>query len=86
MKPVLQVFSLVLEDMPNFKDKLVKKRKLASEIQKYREEIDDTEKFDKKVEALRNKEVQSLLFDKFIRICDNMKQQHKPLTSFFMRK
>ena len=84
MKPLLQVFSLVLEDMPNFKNKLLKRRKLESEILKFKREL-DSEKFEKKVEALKNKEVQSLLFDKYIRMCDNMKQQNKTITSFFMK-
>ena len=84
MKPLLQVFSLVLEDMPNFKNKLLKRKKLESEILKFKKEL-DSEKFEKKVEALKNKEVQSLLFDKYIRMCDNMKQQNKTITSFFMK-
>jgi DNA polymerase elongation subunit (family B) len=84
MKPLLQVFSLVLDDMPNFKNKLLKKKKMDAEIAKYKREL-DSEKFEKKVETIKNKEVQSLLFDKYIRMCNNMKQQNKTITSFFMK-
>ena len=84
MKPLLQVFSLVLDDMPNFKNKLLKKKKMMAEIAKYKREL-DPEKFEKKVEAIKNKEVQSLLFDKYIRMCNNMKQQNTTITSFFMK-
>jgi uncharacterized protein YbcC (UPF0753/DUF2309 family) len=57
---------------------------MDAEIAKYKREL-DSEKFEKKVETIKNKEVQSLLFDKYIRMCNNMKQQNKTITSFFMK-
>ena len=85
MRPLLQVFSLVLEDMPNFKNKIMKRKKMATEIAKYKREL-TPDKFEKKVEAIKNKEVQALLFDKYIRMCDNTKTENKTITSFFMRE
>ena len=85
MRPLLQVFSLVLEDMPNFKNKIMKRKKMATEIAKYKREL-TPDKFEKKVEAIKNKEVQALLFDKYIRMCDNTKTANKTITSFFMRE
>ena len=84
MKPLLQVFSLVLDDMPNFKNKLMKKKKMQNDIMKFKREL-EPDKFEKKVEAIKNKEVQTLLFEKYIRMCENTKLQNKTITSFFMK-
>ena len=84
MNPILQVFSLVLDDMPNFKNKIMKKKKMQNDIMNFKRDL-EPDKFEKKVEAIKNKEVQSLLFDKYIRMCDNTKLQNKTITSFFMK-
>jgi DNA polymerase elongation subunit (family B) len=87
MKPVQQVFALVLEKIWELQGK-----KLTT-MQKYKREVEtlkkkygsDTEKFAEKVDDLRNKEVKTLLFDKYLRETNNEKQGVKSITSFFMK-
>jgi DNA polymerase elongation subunit (family B) len=81
MKPVQQVFALVLEDMDEFKRK---KERFVEEISCLRENMEE-EKFKKKETDLRNKEVKSILFDKFLRITENNKSGNKEITSFFKK-
>mgnify|MGYP003331964976 FL=1 len=64
MKPCQQVFALVLEKLPEHKDRIEKyDQKLASVKDKYGE---DEEKCDKKEEELRCKEIKEIIFDTFI--------------------
>ena len=63
MKPLLQVFVLVLDDILMLSKDLLQKRKLEKEIEKYRTEL-NPEKFLKKEEQLKNKLVKTLIFDK----------------------
>ena len=82
MKPVQQVFALVLEEIPSFKNKIFKKKKFKDSIENFRNTLDD-DKFEKKVEKLRNDEIKSLLFEKYIRHCDNLKNNNRTIQSFF---
>ena len=82
MKPVQQVFALVLEDIPQFKKKIFKIKKLKDTIESYRSTL-EPDKFEKKVEKLRNDEIKSLLFDTYIRHCDNIKNNNRTIQSFF---
>ena len=65
MKPVVQLFALVLEEIPDFKSKMLKARKFKKEIDQLRKEF-SSEDAEKKVTNLRNKEVEKLLFQPFI--------------------
>jgi len=81
MKPILQVFSLVLEKMPQYKGK--KKTfqlKLRGLQRKY---YDDKEKYMKKEMELRNKEVTDLIFNDILRVIKNKKKSITPMTSFY---
>ena len=80
MKPVQQVFALVLEDIDAFKRK---KKNFQMKVNTLRQTIDDNEKMESKISDLRNKEVKALLFDKYLRETDNMKNNMKSITSFF---
>jgi DNA polymerase elongation subunit (family B) len=84
MKPVQQLFALVLEQMKDFKKKkghtLHKWRK---ELEALREEYPDEEKYKDKVDSLRNKEVKALLFDPYLRRTNNMKNGNNAITNFF---
>jgi DNA polymerase elongation subunit (family B) len=80
MKPVQQVFALVLEDIDAFKRK---KKNFQMKVDTLRHTIDDKEKMESKISDLRNKEVKALLFDKYLRETDNMKNNMKSITSFF---
>tara|TARA_Y100000766_G_scaffold285258_1_gene307431 strand:+ start:5503 stop:9267 length:3765 start_codon:yes stop_codon:yes gene_type:complete len=67
MKPLLQLFSLELENMVEFKKK--RGHTLNSwynEINKLKEKWEDPIKFNNKYEELRCKEVKSLIFDKYL--------------------
>ena len=61
------MFSLALYDIPDFKKKA---RRFAIEEQQIMKEY-ELEVANKKVEALRNKEVKALLFDKYLRMINN---------------
>jgi DNA polymerase elongation subunit (family B) len=70
MKPLLQLYALDLENMSEFK----KKRGLTlqswhNELAKLREKWTDPEKYEKKLEELKCKEIKSLLFDKYLKDC-----------------
>ena len=65
MKPVLQLFALVLEEIPDFKNKMLKARKFKRETDEIKR-IMSREDAEKKVANLRNKEVEKLLFQPFI--------------------
>jgi DNA polymerase elongation subunit (family B) len=82
MKPVQQVFALVLEkmwDMQNKKSKVVKLRKDIEILRK----TTPPEKFEDKLEAMKNKEVKALLFDEFLRETNNQKTGNQAMTKFF---
>ena len=67
MKPLLQLFSLELENMVEFKKK--RGHTLNSwynEINKLKEKWEDPIKFNNKYEELRCKEVKSLIFGKYL--------------------
>ena len=83
MKPILQVFSLVLEQMPQYKGKKKEfQLKLRGLKRKY---YDDEEKYMKKEMDLRNKEVTSLIFNDILRVIKNKKKSIVPVTSFYKR-
>jgi DNA polymerase elongation subunit (family B) len=64
MKPVQQVFELVLEDINGFKNR---KNTLYAQINCLKRQFeDDEEKLNKKIMDLRNKEVKELLFDPYL--------------------
>jgi len=75
MKPLLQLFALELENIKEFKDKqfYIKeyndKKTLTwdQELEKLKTKWPEPEKFTKKYEELRCKEVKSLIFDKFLK-------------------
>ena len=68
MKPVLQVFALVLDELPGFKEKLAKKRRFYKELEEFRKKLNN-DKYQNKEEQLKNKEVKAPLFDKYLRMC-----------------
>ena len=68
MKPVQQLFALVLEKMPEFqKSKGESLYKWKKQIQTLKEKYIDKDEFEKKYEQLRNKEVESLMFTQYLK-------------------
>jgi len=81
MKPVQQVFALILEDIPSFKRKLPSFKRKCEYLKQ--ECKGDEEKYDKKEETLRNKEVKKIIFDDVLRQADNIKNGQKNIKKFF---
>ena len=68
MKPLQQVFALVLEDMKAFKKKKgYTLHKWYSQLDALKEKYPEPIQYKQKEEALRNKEVKALLFEKYIK-------------------
>jgi DNA polymerase elongation subunit (family B) len=82
MKPVQQLFALVLEKIWEMQNKRSKISKFKKEVEILRGKTVPS-KFEEKVEDLKEKEIKILLFDEFLRETNNQKSNNKPLTSFF---
>ena len=82
MKPVQQVFALVLEKIWKMQGKSSKIVRFKGEVKKL-ENNTEPEKFADKLEALKNKEVKALLFDKYINKANIQKQGMREISTFF---
>jgi len=80
MKPLQQVFALVLNNIDSFKRK---KRNFQMKIDTLKNSIDDVDKLQTKIQDLKNKEVKALLFEKYLRETENTKNKMKSLTTYF---
>ncbi len=86
MKPVQQVFALVLEKIWVMQGKRPKLLKFKRDVETLRKEyIDDVDKFEEKVESLRCKEIKALLFDEYLRETNNEKAGVQSMTKFFTK-
>uniref|UniRef100_A0A6C0D9C6 DNA polymerase n=1 Tax=viral metagenome TaxID=1070528 RepID=A0A6C0D9C6_9ZZZZ len=88
MKPVQQVFALVLEKIWELqKKKLTKLTLYKKEVESIKKKYSaDHEKCMDKIDDLRNKEIKALLFDKYLRETNNEKLGVKSITTFFALK
>ena len=91
MKPVTQVFSLILKDIPMFRKKnMIKDYKRKEENIKNKYVDDKGKKDEKKIETkiteLRNKYVKQLIFETSLRKANNSKKNQHSITSFFKKK
>jgi DNA polymerase elongation subunit (family B) len=87
MKPLLQVFALVLEKMSAFKKRKGHTLRVWNdELKKLKEEYPDETQYQKKEQMLRNKEVKILLFDEFLRQTENAKNNNQSIKNFFKPK
>jgi DNA polymerase delta subunit 1 len=86
MKPLLQLFGLVLEDIWKMQNKTSKISKFKKEIDNVKKTIEDNKKMEEKINKLKDKEVKTLIFDKYLRETNNSKEGNQSLTSFFERK
>ena len=82
MKPVQQVFALVLEKIWENSKKASKIKRFKSEVEALRKNT-SPEKFEDKLEQLKNKEVKALLFDEYLRKTTNEKEGNQSLKKFF---
>jgi DNA polymerase elongation subunit (family B) len=85
MKPVQQLFALVLEKIPGFDKKCPM---FHDRLETMISQIDENEKEkqDKKRNDIRNKAVKTLLFDEFLEKANNINNGNKEITSFFKKK
>jgi DNA polymerase elongation subunit (family B) len=87
MKPVQQVFALVLEKIWEKNNKKPKLLKFKRDVENLRKEYaDNSEKFGEKVEDLRCKEIKALLFDEYLRETNNEKAGLQSILKFAQRK
>ena len=80
MKPVQQLFALVLEQLPAFQKK---KGEFEVKVWEATVRIEDPDKREKKITEMRHKEVKSLLFDEFLVKADNLNKGNRAITDWF---
>jgi DNA polymerase elongation subunit (family B) len=85
MKPVQQVFALLLEKIWELQHKTPKIAKFKQEVELLRKNTPH-DKFEDKLAKLRNKEIKKLLFDEYLRKTNNEKEGLRSITSFFSKK
>jgi len=84
MKPVQQVFALVLEKMWENSKKLSKIKKFKSDVESLRKNT-PAEKFEDKLEQMKNKEVKILLFDSYLRETNNEKEGNQNIQKCLLK-
>jgi DNA polymerase elongation subunit (family B) len=80
MKPVQQLFALVLEQLPAFQKK---KGQFEIDVWTATAHMEDEVKREKKITEMRHKEVKSLLFDEFLVKADNLNKGNRAITDWF---
>ena len=87
MKPVQQVFALVLEKIWEMNKKIPKLKQFKKETENLKKEYsEDKDKLEDKLEAMRCKEIKKLLFDEYLRETNNEKAGVQSLMKFFIKK
>ena len=87
MKPVQQVFALVLEKIWESKKNTPQLMKFKRNVENLRKEYgNDSEKYHEKVEDLRCKEIKAILFDEYLRETNNQKNGNQSITKFVVAK
>jgi len=84
MKPVAQLFGLVLEQMTAFRRKKARFLEELESVKSNWTESDD--KLQKKLDDLRFREVKELIFEDYLRQADNLIKSNKSITEFFVAK
>jgi len=85
MKPLLQLFGLVIENiwLSQKPPRKVKVTNFKKEIEKIRSTEEDEKKAEQKINKIKDKEVQALIFDKYLRETNNSKSGNQSLSKFF---
>jgi hypothetical protein len=88
MKPLLQLFGLVLEDiwLSQKPPRRAKVTNLKKEIETIKSSEEDEKKCEKKINRIKDKEVQALIFDKYLRDTNNAKTGNQSVLKFFTKK
>jgi DNA polymerase elongation subunit (family B) len=85
MKPVQQLFSLVLKDIWTMQGRQSKIAQFQQDIQDLSRKTVDPSKLADKIETLKNKEVKALLFDDHLRKTMNKKAGNQAITQWFTK-
>jgi DNA polymerase elongation subunit (family B) len=85
MKPVQQVFALVLEKIWEMQCKKKLLSKFKKEVEKLKSNT-PIEKFEDKLEQFKNKEVKVMLFDEYLRETNNEKEGNQSVLKFFPKQ
>ena len=81
MKPLMQIYSLILEDIPEFKLKVPGfKRQINMLKRKYKNEPEKAEKEEQKI---RTSQVKKIIFEDILRQANNIKRNQRTIHSFF---
>jgi DNA polymerase elongation subunit (family B) len=83
MKPVVQVYALVLEQIPEFSRQV---RGFKNKLATLRQQCYTEEEYNRKMMDLKTKEVEKLLFQSFLRDEKNKKTGQTSLTKFFSKR
>jgi DNA polymerase elongation subunit (family B) len=90
MKPVQQVFALVLEKIWTMNKKIQKIRQFKKDVDNLRKEYNDNDndndKFEEKLETMRCKEIKVILFDEYLRVTNNEKDGVQSIDNYFSKK
>jgi len=82
MKPVQQVFALVLEKIWMMQNKRAKLTRFRADVASLKQSA-PPDKFQDRLDALRCREIKTLLFDTYIHKANNQKQGFNEMTSYF---
>ena len=82
MKPVRQLFALVLEDITDFNKKLFKVKAFNATLKKLQKEL-PIEQFEKKRDDIREKEIKTILFDEYLIKIQNVRNNNRTIECFF---
>jgi DNA polymerase elongation subunit (family B) len=88
MKPLLQLFGLVLNDiwLSQKPPRRAKVTQFKKELDAIADTLDDEKKIEKKQSKLKDKEVQALIFDQYLRDTNNAKTGNQSVAKFFSKK
>jgi DNA polymerase elongation subunit (family B) len=85
MKPLQQLFALVLENIWKIQNKQTKIAQFKRDLEGLRKST-EPDKLEDKIETLKNKEVKILLFDDYLRQTNNVKAGNQSLAKWFIKK
>ena len=85
MKPIQQLFALVLEQLPLIRNNPVYLKQLRMELKNATKNLEE-HKVAKKIEDVRNKKIKEILFDKYLVEINNKKKNLVSIDKFFTRK
>ena len=88
MKPLLQLFGLVLEEiwMSQKPPRRAKVTNFRKEVEDVKKEIQDYKKCEEKLAKIKDKEVKTVIFDKYLRETNNAKEGNQSVMNFFTAK